>query len=181
MYKNTKGFTLIELVVVIVILGILAVTAAPRFINLTRDTHETRAKAAFASFATATQLYHDKWLTSGEPDSSQPLAGYGDGNVYPSIAGYPLSVDQGPISAGAKLRGEDCSKLWGALMNTELTIRDHGSSVFPSEHDIVSWYTGDQKCYYYYTTSFSLGEKLPILYYSPFTGESEVTTGTPSG
>jgi len=34
---NSKGFTLIELIVVIVILGILAVTAVPKYINLKAD------------------------------------------------------------------------------------------------------------------------------------------------
>ncbi|MCX2760050.1 prepilin-type N-terminal cleavage/methylation domain-containing protein [Vibrio sp. Sgm 22] len=38
--KNSKGFTLIELVVVIVVLGVLAVTAAPKFLNLQTDAKE---------------------------------------------------------------------------------------------------------------------------------------------
>ena len=37
MMKNTRGFTLIELVIVIVVLGILAVTALPRLLDLQSD------------------------------------------------------------------------------------------------------------------------------------------------
>lgn len=93
--KRNFGFTLIELVVVIVILGILAVTVAPRFFNLQRDAHEKRAAAAFASFRSAVTLYNTRWLVDGEPVISQAVS-YGQGNIYPSAAGYPMSVDQIP-------------------------------------------------------------------------------------
>lgn len=179
--KNNKnsGFTLIELVVVIVILAVLAVAAIPRFMSYQRDAQLARADTAFASFKNSVQLYHSKWLTQGEPNG---VVAYGQGDIYPSKAGYPISVDEAPRVPTSEdqptIRGEDCVKLWNALTQTDLTIRaQHEGSghVLPSNTDIVSWYTGNDECYYYYTPSFTIEEKLPILYYLPQTGELRQT------
>ena len=40
--RNSKGFTLLELIIAIVILGILAVFVAPRFLNLQDDAREAK-------------------------------------------------------------------------------------------------------------------------------------------
>ncbi|RTZ16918.1 prepilin-type N-terminal cleavage/methylation domain-containing protein [Vibrio aquaticus] len=176
MSKNS-GFTLIELVVVIVILGVLAVTAAPRFLNYQRDAHLSVADGAFASFEAGVTMYHDKWLTEGEPTG---IVDYGEGDVYPSTTGFPISVNQPPLvpnnNDNIQIRGGDCVSLWNAMVDTDLAIRSQHSgsgAVLPSEEQIVSWYTSSNECYYYYyTPSFNISEPLPILYYSPLTGET---------
>ncbi len=179
--KNNKnsGFTLIELVVVIVILAVLAVVALPRFISYQRDAHLARADTAFASFENAVQLYHSKWFTEGEPTG---VVGYATGDIYPTSTGYPLTLrdniaNQKPID---KLEGNDCLDLWRSLLTTDLTVAQHtvGEPVYNHQDDIVSWYTGDQ-CYYYYTKGFNAGERLPILYYNPVSGEFTKKTDKP--
>lgn len=57
MFKDAKGFTLIELMVVIVILGILAAIIAPRIIGRTDEAKVTEAKVQIRNFETALKLY----------------------------------------------------------------------------------------------------------------------------
>ncbi|WP_194436262.1 type II secretion system protein [Vibrio fluminensis] len=165
--KNNKnfGFTLIELVVVIVILALLAIVAMPRFMSYQRDAHEARADAAFSSFINAVQMYHSKWLTEGEPTG---VVDYATGNIYPSVAGYPLTLRSG--NKPDHLEGDDCIDLWRSLLNTDLTVDRHGTQVYGREANIITWYTGEQQCYYHYTDGYEVGEKLPTLYYDPKTG-----------
>ena len=176
--NNQSGFTLIELVVVIVILAILEVVAFPRFVSYQRDAHLARADAAFASFENAVHLFHNKWLTQGEPSPNQ-VVDYGQGDIFPSQAGFPLSVGTA-THPNYPVTGEDCAELWEALMNVDLTIRAYGASgetgtILPSSTDIATWYTGSQQCTYHYTTGFEIDEKMPTMLYSPLTGEFEFT------
>ncbi|WP_114765818.1 prepilin-type N-terminal cleavage/methylation domain-containing protein [Vibrio rhodolitus] len=173
--KNT-GFTLIELVVVIVILAVLAVTALPRFLNYQRDAHESRADAAFASFESAVNLYHAKWLSEGEPASSQTVD-YGSGDIYPSVNGFPITVGQAPSDQDVPFNGQDCTELWHALMTTDLTISDMDANrpIIPSPTDIVAWYNSSSQCIYHYTTGYSEEEMMPLMTYSPITGEITIS------
>lgn len=179
--NKRSGFTLIELVVVIVILAILAAFSMPKLVNFQRDAHASRANTAFLNFTSATVLFHTKWLVEGEPAVTQSVD-YGQEEIYPSAQGFPISVNQLPLNDGQAIRGSDCVALWQALLSTDITIRSQTTTgtVLPSTTDIVSWYTSQNECYYYYTTGYSADENLPILYYSPLTGETRITSSRAS-
>lgn len=58
MFRNQKGFTLMELMVVIVIVAILAAVAVPLYINYVKDAQRTEAKGAIGAVITAQQTFY---------------------------------------------------------------------------------------------------------------------------
>lgn len=64
-HKNSRGFTLIELVVVIALLGILAAFAIPRFVGLEREARAATTLGLSGSVRSAATLAHSVWLSQG--------------------------------------------------------------------------------------------------------------------
>lgn len=175
MKKQSNGFTLIELVVVIVILGILAVTAAPKFLNFSDDAHESAAQGSFGAFASALQLYKSQWLIDGEP-SDRAVEGYANDVLFASDEGFPIGDTAG-------VTGEGCGEIWNNLLDSDLTTAAFGANIFPSLVDVKYWYTGDNKCIYYYIGTHknkTTPIELPQLTYDPATGSAIFEHNTPS-
>lgn len=127
--KNSKGFTLIELVVVIVILGILAAVALPRFINVSKDAHESAVKGTGGALAAAVLLVRSQWEvnrsngTDTTPNTN--VTGFGDGTVDVNASGWPLGT-------GAAL---DCVQVWNTILQGSApTIGTSTSATAPVDY-----------------------------------------------
>ncbi|MDZ4805591.1 MAG: prepilin-type N-terminal cleavage/methylation domain-containing protein [Candidatus Eisenbacteria bacterium] len=68
MLRNTKGFTLIELMIVVVIIGILAAIAIPNFISMQDRAREGSVKANMHTLQLATEDF------AVQNDGTYPLA-----------------------------------------------------------------------------------------------------------
>lgn len=58
MFKKSKGFTLIELVIIIVVLGILASIAIPKYRNIVAESREAAARGALGAMRSGISIYY---------------------------------------------------------------------------------------------------------------------------
>jgi MSHA pilin protein MshA len=83
---NTRGFTLIELVVVIALLGILAAFAVPRFASLETEARTATVQGLAGSLRSASAMAHGLNLATGNNPVSMEGASVTLVNGYPSAA-----------------------------------------------------------------------------------------------
>jgi len=62
-HRNSKGFTLIELMIVVVIIGILAALAIPRFMRSTTKSKQSEAKQLLKQIYTMQRAYRQEFNT----------------------------------------------------------------------------------------------------------------------
>lgn len=77
--RNSKGFTLIELMIVVVIIGILAAIALPKFSGMSKSAKEAEADPILKEVYTLQQAYYTRFNTYA---NSTELAKHGyDANL----------------------------------------------------------------------------------------------------
>ena len=90
--SQSKGFTLIELIVVIVILGIMAAVAGPKFINLQADARASVMKGIEGSVRSAATLVYSKSLIAGTEASAASTVTVSGIGTIDTVYGYPLDT-----------------------------------------------------------------------------------------
>jgi MSHA pilin protein MshA len=64
-FRSTRGFTLVELVIVIVVLGILAAVAIPKFLDMRGDAEQAAVAQMVASLESALTIHVSKQVLDG--------------------------------------------------------------------------------------------------------------------
>ncbi|MEL0036393.1 MAG: type II secretion system protein [Gammaproteobacteria bacterium] len=159
--KNSRGFTLIELVTVIVILGILAIFALPRFGNVTDQAHDASIEGVQGALASAVALVHAQWVANGQPTADPQrdnIIGFGRGDVDVSSFGWPTGTSGSNNPSMDTIR---CVELWyGVLQASAPSVDSSGNPDY-----LVAAPGGD--CVYTYNRDTSASQ----IIYDADTGE----------
>ena len=79
-FKNDKGFTLVELIMVIVIIGILASVAVPKFVNLSDAAYTAKCAANRGAINSAIAMQYAS-MVAAHPDSASWMENLAIGGV----------------------------------------------------------------------------------------------------
>ena len=115
-FKNSSGFTLIELMIVVAIIGILAAIAIPNFMNYQCKAKQSEAKANLGNIRTAEEAYRAEYDTYSSST----------GNIGFALSGnakYAYTIAAGASTFTATAAASSLGDKWtinqsGTLSNT---------------------------------------------------------------
>ena len=116
--RNTRGFSLLELIVVIIVLSIIAITAYARYVDLRNETHIATNAALTRTYKAAIESAHLRWTIEGAPGRVQNLAVFGENILDLNSNGWPIGTNKGSANDNIGRQNQGCSSLWNYLLET---------------------------------------------------------------
>lgn len=114
--NQTRGFTIIELVVVIVVIGILAAVALPRFLGLQDKAHDAVVEGTQTALASGVVMAKSLWLTYGQETALNDIDGI---DLDANIKGYPIGTSNTATGDGKLNAVGDCVEVFNKLLSTQ--------------------------------------------------------------
>ncbi len=98
-YKQTQGFTLIELMIVVAIIGIIAAVAYPSYMEQVERTRRGDAQGALMSFSNAMERFYTQQGTYLGADGSSPGVAINTTLTEPAASVFP---SEAPLDGSTK-------------------------------------------------------------------------------
>lgn len=137
-----RAFTLLELLVVIAVIGVLAALALSRFVAIADDAQDVAVQATAGALSKGVIMARGQWeLNRARNQPTNPIAGFGAGNLQSNAAGWPL----GTHNTG---NAEACTEIWKNVMQGTIpSVATTGATA-----DYLAIYV-DMQCRYRYQRS----------------------------
>ncbi|WP_153912342.1 type II secretion system protein [Shewanella sp. TC10] len=153
--QDSKGFTLIELVVVIIILGILSVIAAPKFIDLKGDAYKSTVESMAGTIDSTNSLVYSKSAINGVEDE-RSIDAEVIGEQYDGATLVYGSMEAEYETLAMFVEGIEDPTAWEVVDNTFL---NNSISIYPANHNSI---VDGGECFVEYTNSQTIiGESVP--------------------
>jgi len=159
MFKEKKGFTLVELLVVISIMGVLALIVASNFLSAQRRSRDAKRKADLATISKAiTMYYNDYGYFPGSQEVNQSI-----GTGAPLVKGEYIYMKESPfesVDSMPRYVYVVSTDLKSFNLFAELENRDDGQCKQDESGKGVWYVGGEYYCYGISSNNVSVGDLL---------------------